>query len=160
MTFQHATHKPPTESVVVDLLAERDLTISVAEANISGLLSSWLGDADPQGRTFRGGWVLPDSHGWTLSYPAATGQDSMPSHGTAEQALCLAQQVCTVTGASVGIGVVNTGPDHTYISVSYDGQVHERVMRFREHGSHAHHWVASTALDLVRRVSLGLTEPA
>jgi len=140
------------ESVVVDLLRERSLTVAVAEANTSGLLCGWFSDADPEGHTFKGGWVLPDAHPWTR------GQDSTPAKGARQEALRLANEVCTVTGAIVGLAVVNTGPDNTYIVVSYDGQIHERVMRFRGHGSHAHTWIASMALDLVRRTALGLTD--
>jgi nicotinamide-nucleotide amidase len=140
------------ESVVIDLLREHSLTIAAAEANTSGLLCSWLGDADPEGHTFKGGWVLPDVHRWTR------GQDDSPSTGAGPEALRLANEVCRVTGADVGLAVVNTGPDNTYIVASYDGQIHERVTRFRGHGSHAHHWIASMALDLVRKTALGLAD--
>jgi nicotinamide-nucleotide amidase len=140
------------ESVVIDLLSERSLTIAVAEANTSGLLCSWLGDADPEGHTFKGGWVLPAAHPWTK------GQDDSSSKGTGQQTLCLANEVCRVTGAHVGLAAVNTGPDDTYIVASYNGQIQERVIRFRGHGSHAHSWIASMALDLVRRTALGLAD--
>jgi nicotinamide-nucleotide amidase len=140
------------ESVVVDLLRERSLTLAVAETSTGGLLCSWLGDADPQGHTFKGGWVLPDRHPWTGE------QDTMPDERLDQEALRLANRVCAVTGAAVGLGVVNAGPENTYIAASYEGQVRERVMRFRGHESHAHRWVASVALDLIRRTALGMAD--
>jgi competence/damage-inducible protein CinA-like protein len=132
------------ESVLVDLLRERSRTIAVAEVNTGGLLSSWLSDADVEGRTFVGGWVVSGDHPWPLS-----------SDHTLSGAR-LAEQACTLTGADVGLAVVNRGPDNTHIALSFTGQVHERAMRFRGHGVHAHTWIASLALDLVRRTCLDL----
>ena len=132
------------ESVLVDLLRDRSRTIAVAEVNTGGLLSSWLSDADAEGRTFVGGWVVSGDHLGPLS----------PDHVLSGDRL--AERVCTLTGADVGLAVVNRGPDNTHVVLSFTGQVHERVMRFRGHGVHAHTWIASLALDLVRRICLDL----
>ena len=132
------------ESVLVDLLRDRSRTIAVAEVNTGGLLSSWLSDADAEGRTFVGGWVVSGDHPRPLS----------PDHVLSGDRL--AERVCTLTGADVGLAVVNRGPDNTHVVLSFTGQVHERVMRFRGHGVHAHTWIASLALDLVRRICLDL----
>jgi nicotinamide-nucleotide amidase len=138
------------ESVVVGLLGERSLTLAVAEVNSGGLLSGWLSDADPAGETFAGGWVLADRHAWAL-----TGESGQVSDQR-QEALQLAQQVRAITGAQAGLAVLNGGPDETVVEVVFDGQTYERVTRFRRHGEHAHAWVASLALDLVRRICLGL----
>ena len=141
------------ESVVVDLLRERSLTIAVAEASAGGLPAGWLNDADPGGRTFKGGWVLADDHPWTMEQGGVMPQDAR------QETVRLATKVCAVTGAQVGMSVVNSGPDNTYMIVVYDGQIHERVTRFRGHEPHSHTWIAYLALDLVRRACLGLSEP-
>jgi len=138
------------ESVVVGLLDERSLALAVAEASSGGLLSGWLSDADPAGETFVGGWVLADRHAWALAGDIPQAGDER------EEALQLAQRVCTVTGAQVGLAVLNSGPEETVVEVVFDGRIYERVTRYRGHGEHAHAWVASLALDLVRRICLGL----
>ena len=138
------------ESVVVGLLSERSLTLAVAEVSSGGLLSGWLSDADLVGETFVGGWVLADRHAWAL------GGDGAQIRDQREEALQLAQQVCTATGAQTGLAVLNSGPEETVVEVVFDGQTYERVTRYRGHGEHAHAWVASLALDLVRRICLGL----
>jgi nicotinamide-nucleotide amidase len=138
------------ESVVLGLLAQRSLTLAVAEASSGGLLSGWLSDADPDGETFVGGWVLADRHAWALAGDGTRADDQR------EEALQLAQRVRTVTGAQVGLAALNSGPEETVVEVAFDGQTYERVTRYRGHGEHAHAWVASLALDLVRRICLGL----
>jgi len=138
------------ESVVVGLLDERSLALAVAEVSSGGRLSGWLSDADPAGETFVGGWVLADRHAWALAGDIPQAGDER------EEALQLAQRVCTVTGAQVGLAVLNSGPEETVVEVVFDGRIYERVTRYRGHGEHAHAWVASLALDLVRRICLGL----
>jgi nicotinamide-nucleotide amidase len=138
------------ESAVVGLLDARSLTLAVAEASSGGLLSGWLSDADPAGETFVGGWVLADRHEWALARAKAEAGEQR------EEALQLAQRVRTVTGAQVGLAVLNSGPDETVVEVAFDGQTYERITRFRGHDEHAHAWVASLALDLVRRICLDL----
>jgi nicotinamide-nucleotide amidase len=138
------------ETVVVDLLRDRSLTIAVAEVSSGGLLSGWLSDADPAGEVYLGGWVLPDRHAWAQPDPGP------PEQGAREAALGLATQVRAVTGARVALAVVNSGPEETVIEVWFGGDTYERVTRFRGHESHAHAWTASLALDLVRRLCLGL----
>jgi hypothetical protein len=56
----------------------------------------------------------------------------------------------------MGIGVVNRGPEETAIQVLCDGEPTGRTTRYRGHGAHSHVWTASLALDLVRRLCLGL----
>lgn len=140
------------QSAIIALLAERDRRIAVAEVDTHGTISAWLNSADPDGHTFCGGWVLPREHGWAM------GQDRTPSRDAREEGLRLASAVRTITGANLGLAVVNTGPDDTYISAVYTGRIHELVVRFRGHEEYAQSWVASQALDLVRRMCLGLPE--
>jgi len=140
------------QSAIIALLAERNRHIAVAEVDTLGMISGWLNGADPDGRTFYGGWVLPTRHQWVM------GQDSTASKDARQEGLRLASAVCTVTGADLGLSVLNTGPDETYILAIYSGQVHEFAVRFRGHEEYAQTWVASQALDLVRRMCLGLPD--
>jgi nicotinamide-nucleotide amidase len=142
------------ESVVVDLLLERGLTIAVAEISASGLLAGWLSDADPEGRSFKGAWVLPEISDWTLA------SDVRRPSEPRDQAQHLARSVRASAGASLGLAIVNRGPDKAFISVVDRDQVYERTTRFRGHEPHSHNWIASMALDLVRRQCLGLPDPA
>jgi nicotinamide mononucleotide (NMN) deamidase PncC len=141
------------ESVVVGMLRERGLSIAVAEANTGGLVSGWLDNADVEGDTFHGGWVLPRAHRWTM------GQDSTFSRSTSQEALRLATEVCTVTGSDVGLAVINSGPDDTHITAVYEDRVYAQTTRFRGYDLHSLRWIASMALDLVRKMCLGVLEP-
>ena len=140
------------QSAIIALLAERNRHVAVAEVDTLGMISGWLNGADPDGRTFYGGWVLPTRHQWVM------GQDSTASRDARQEGLRLVSAVCTVTGADLGLSVLNTGPDDTYILAIYSGQVHEFAVRFRGHEEYAQTWVASQALDLVRRMCLGLPD--
>ena len=142
------------ESVVIDLLRGQGLSIAVAEANTGGLISGWLDNADAEGRTFRGGWVLSKEHRWTQA------QDSAFPNSLKQEALRLATEVCTITGADIGLAVMNSGPKDTYILAVHEDNVYESAMRFRGHGQHAQTWVASLGLDLVRKMCLGLVGAA
>ena len=110
------------------------------------------GTADPAGGTYLGGWVLAGEHAWALGEAGAADGDV----GAQGRARDLAARVCAATGARVGLSVVNTGPDETAMVVLYDGEAHGRAIRFRGHEPHAHTWTASLALDMVRRLCLGL----
>ena len=140
------------ESVVVKMLKERGLTIAVAEVNTWGLISGWLDRADPEGDTFYGGWVLPGQHRWTMR------KDSTSPTDLKQEGLRLAYEVCTITGADIGLAAINIGPDETFLVAVHDDQVRELVMRFRGYKEHSQTWVASLALDLIRRSCLGLPD--
>jgi nicotinamide-nucleotide amidase len=140
------------ESVVVALLRERGLSIAVAETNTWGVISGWLDRADPQGEIFYGGWVLPQRHRWTL------GADSASYRSLRQEGLRLATAVCTVTGADIGLAAVNSGPDETYLVAVQNDEIHDLTIRFRGHEEHSQVWVASLALDIVRRLCLDLPD--
>jgi nicotinamide-nucleotide amidase len=138
------------QATVVALLHERGLSLAVAEVNAGGLLSGWLDGADPEGHTFRGGWVLSRSHRWTR------GPDTTPCKEIKQEGLRLAREVCTIVGADVGLAAVNCGPDETYMVAARGDEVYDRTVRFRGHDTHSLNWIASMSLDLVRRMCLGL----
>jgi nicotinamide-nucleotide amidase len=138
------------ESVVVNLLRRRSWSIAVAEVNAGGLISGWLDSADPEGQVFRGGWILPQQHRWAM------GPDGAPSKDEQQEGLRLANVVCNVVGTDVGLAIMNSGPGDTYIVAVHDDQIRDRTVRFRGHDPHSLTWVASMALDLVRRMCLGM----
>jgi nicotinamide-nucleotide amidase len=140
------------QSVVIRLLRERGLSIAVAEVNVGGLLAGWLDDADPQGETFRGGWVLSKQHRWTQ------GQDSTLSKDIKQEGIRLATEICTVIDADMGLVAINTGPESTYMVAVWEDMIHDRTTRFRGHDPHSQSWAASMSLDLVRRICLNIPE--
>ena len=140
------------QSVIIRLLRERGLSIAVAEINVGGLLAGWLDEADPQGETFHGGWVLSRRHRWTQ------GQDSTLSKDIRQEGIRLASQICTVIGAEVGLAAINAGPESTYMVAVCDGVIRDRTIRFRGYDPHSQRWVASMSLDLVRRICLNIPD--
>ena len=140
------------ESTVIALLRERALTIAVVEPNTGGIIAGDLSNADPEGHIFRGGWVLSQERTPT----AAADQSRFDS--PRQEALHLASTVRDSIGADVGLAATNSGPDNTYLVAVCNDQVREYTMRFRGHDRHLHMWVASLALDMIRRMCLGLSE--
>jgi nicotinamide-nucleotide amidase len=138
------------QAVVVRLLQERGLSIAVAEVNVGGLLAGWLDDADPDGKIFHGGWVLSKQHRWTR------GQDSTLSKDIRQEGIRLATEICTVIGADVGLAALNAGPESTYMVAVWEDVIRDRTIRFRGYDPHSLRWVASMALDLVRRLCLDI----
>jgi nicotinamide-nucleotide amidase len=140
------------ETVLIRLLQERHLTIAVGEVKTWGIISAWLEEADPEGDTFRGGWVLSRRHRWTL------GIDNTISKDAQQEGLRLAYTVRNVSGADIGLAVVNLGDSDTYLVAATDQELHERKMRFRGYDTHAQTWIATAALDMARRMLLGLPD--
>ncbi|MBN1581897.1 MAG: CinA family nicotinamide mononucleotide deamidase-related protein [Anaerolineae bacterium] len=137
------TDENTLESSIVSILKQRGLTIAVAEINTSGLIASQLNRIDPQGRVFRGGWVLPASH------KQMAAQESIE-----QEAALLAEKICSALGADLGLVVINREPEQAHILALAGDQRRERSLRFRGYDSHAQRGLASYALDLVRRMCL------
>ncbi len=144
--YIYGTDDDELPTVVLDQLRRRGLSISTAEVGIGGLLSSWLTAADPQGEVFRGGWVLPASHSWTLGEESAVPLDDR------QESLRLANAICTVTGAEVGLAVLNVGPEQTHLVAVHEDLIRRQEIPFRGHGSRSNAWIASLALGLVRQM--------
>jgi hypothetical protein len=64
--------------------------------------------------------------------------------------------VCDIIGADIGLAAVNIGPDDTCVTAVLGDQVYERAIRFRGTDQHTQTWIATLALDLIRRMCLGL----
>lgn len=141
--YIYGTDGDDLATVLLDTLRRRGLSIAAAEVGVGGLVSSWLTAADPQGEVFRGGWVLPIRHSWTLG-----GEGTVPLDDR-QESLRLANAVCTVTGADVGLAVMNVGPEQTHMVAVHEDRVHRQTIPFRGHGSRSNAWTASLALGLV-----------
>jgi len=133
------------ESIVLKLLAERSLTLAVAEVAAGGVLTDGLAQA--AGIAFCGSLVLPDRY---IGYDTHI---DLPA-----EAIALANRARETLHADIGLAAINRGPDQSYIlAVGPLGRA-ERTMRFRGHDLVACQALASYALDLVRRMCLGQNE--
>jgi len=142
------------QSVVIRLLRERGLSIAVAEVNMGGLIAGWLDEADLEGQTFHGGWVLSRQHHWTR------GQDNTLSKDIRQEGIRLATEICTIIEADIGLAAINAGPESTYMVAVWEDAIRDRTIRFRGTDSHSQRWVASMSLDLIRRICLNIPEEA
>jgi len=94
------------ESVVLQLLRDRGKTLAVAESLTGGLIGSRLTGIAGSSDVFRGG-VTPYDHALKLSL---LGCPDVPAVSE-EMALAMAERVCVVLGADVGVAVTGVaGP--------------------------------------------------
>lgn len=121
------------ESVVLDLLRERGLTLAIAEVTSGGIASQRLTALDGEGRVFRGGLVAHDgaTRARVLGLPA----DAV---GTREAAAQMAAAVRERFGADVGLAITGehdlgriegTDAGTTYLGIALPGD--ERVTHVR-----------------------------
>ena len=121
------------ESVVLDLLRSRGMSLALAEITSGGIASARLSAIDPAGDIFYGS-VIP-----TTGKIRETILDLPPaSIGTADAAGRLAEAVRTAFGASVGLSTtgqhdLESDTKHnaglTYLGISLDGQVEVEQVR-------------------------------
>ncbi len=121
------------ESVVLDLLRARDLTLAIAEVTSGGIASQRLTALDGEGRVFRGGLVAHD--GATRARVLGVPADAV---GTREAAAQLAAAVRERFGADVGLAITGehdlghiegTNAGTTYLGIALPGD--ERVTHVR-----------------------------
>ncbi len=123
------------ESVALERLEKRALTLAVTEVAAGGVLSGWLSQAAGNRDLFRGSLVLPgDYAGWT------------DFADLRREGAALARRACQTLGADVGLVVINRGPDQGYLLAVGPDRRQERFLRFRGHEQHAYHGIASYAL--------------
>ena len=87
------------ETVVLDLLRDRGMSLAVAESVTGGIMASRLTDIDPAMEVFRGGTVAP----WTDGGTGSTGAKA--------RAVAAAARVRDQFGADVGIAAVTPDAD-------------------------------------------------
>ena len=130
------------ETVVLDLLRRKGLTLAVAETVTGGLLSARLSAVDWAMETFRGGQVAPDTGG-----------------GTAEQrALSAAASVRANLGAGVGSAAVAAdasegfAPGTVFLAVDVQGAQHTEMVMLTPDRRRTREFSVISLLNLLRRV--------
>lgn len=132
--------------VVADLLAERGLTIAVAEVGTGGLVAARLTEVDGCERWFRESNVLESGAG----DPEALART-----------LAAREATCADVGVGVGRVVVpdDSSPDRPYglidVAVNVRGQETYRRLRLNGDRARARQWAADAVLALVREWLLG-----
>lgn len=146
----YATGDATLEAVTAALLRERDATLAVAETLTQGDLSRRLG-AHPD--IFRGGVVAADGESLArllrLQSVAPTGEDS---------AIALALGVRQACEASWGLAVLHDDEDRPWVVATDGDSVETRRLRFRGRDGRSRVWATTQALELLRRLLLGLAE--
>ncbi len=130
------------ETVVLDLLRRKGLTLAVAETVTGGLLSARLSAADWAMETFRGGQVAPDTGG-----------------GTAEQrALSAAANMRAKLGSGVGAAAVAAdasegfAPGTVFLAVDVQGAQRTEMVMLTPDRRRTREFSVISLLNLLRRV--------
>ena len=152
---------PSLESVCLELLKERSLTVSVAESCTGGLLAQRLTDLPGASAAFKGGVVSY----WSqvkhdvLNVP----NDLLFQYGAVSEpvARAMAEGVRTLTGSDLALAVTGVaGPDPddrgnpvglVYVSIAGQGETFVRVIHAAGPRARIRHLAANHALDLLRR---------
>jgi len=130
------------ETVVLDLLRRKGLTLAVAETETGGLLSARLSAIDWAMETFRGGQVAPDTGG-----------------GTAEQrAVSAAAEVRAQLGTGVGLAAVAAdasegfAPGTVFLAVDVQGAQRTEMVMLTPDRRRTREFSVISLLNLLRRV--------
>ena len=130
------------ETVVLDLLRRKGLTLAVAETVTGGLLSARLSAIDWAMETFRGGQVAPDTGG-----------------GTAEQrAVSAAAEVRAQLGTGVGLAAVAAdasegfAPGTVFLAVDVQGAQRTEMVMLTPDRRRTREFSVISLLNLLRRV--------
>ena len=146
------------QSVALQMLIERGLTLATMESCTGGLLSSLITDIPGSSNAFRGGLV---SYATELKEAWGVPADVIAAHGviSVETARAMATAVRQQTGADVGISVTGVaGPDEqegkpvgtVHIAVASPQGTRDTSQRFRGPRSEIKLRAAYTALNLLR----------
>lgn len=105
------------ETVVIQALRARDMTLAVAETVTGGVMASRLTDVDREYEVFRGAAILPGQHAAEIPHDKA-----------AERAAAIASRVRETFGADVGIAAVRPYREegHTAGTVFLDLAIRDR----------------------------------
>ncbi len=153
------------EEVVVRHLIERGAQVSLIESNTAGDIARRLREASSDAQVVLAEMVALDdlSELRALGLNLTTAGDHMFS---AEEAVTLAQAWRERTGATYGMAVLGSlGEEeglyaqrtgYTHMAVVGEGRVAQRSLQIGGRGDLSRVWVGNHALDLLRRVLLGL----
>ena len=157
---------PSLESVCLELLKERSLTVSVAESCTGGLLAQRLTDLPGASAAFKGGVVSY----WSQVKHDVLGvpNDLLFQYGAVSDpvARAMAEGVRTLMGSDLALSVTGVaGPDSdergnpvglVYVAVAGQGETYVRVVHAAGPRNRVRTVAASHALDLLRRRLTGL----
>ena len=136
--------------VVIDLLAEREMTIAVAEMGTGGLVSARITRAEGAEHWFKGGTVV------------TSGDDNKGDPEALTSAL--AAREATVADVGVGVGPIivpeDSKPDNPYglvcAAVNVRGQESYHRLQFNGDRARVREWATDGVLALVREILLEL----
>ena len=146
------------QSVALDMLMARGLTLATMESCTGGLLSSLITDIPGSSNAFRGGLI---SYATDLKEAWGVPAEVIAAHGvvSVETARAMASAVRQQTGASVGLSVTGVaGPDEQegkpvgtiHIAVASPEGMHDTSQRFRGPRGEIKLRAAYAALNLLR----------
>jgi nicotinamide-nucleotide amidase len=154
------------ESTVAGLLADRGLTLAVAESCTGGLLSKRLTDIPGASKFFMGGVVTYSTQTKTLLLgidPMLINQNGVVSR---EVALAMADGARLRLGTDIGIGITGiAGPDSddsglepgsVFVALTTKDAAYCRNLKLSYDRERVRIMSASHALDMVRRLLTGL----
>ncbi len=162
------TDEDTQEGVLVQLLHKHGFSLSIAETNTGGHIGQRFIAVPGIDAVFRGGIVAPDSESLhrLLNIP----KEIIEQHGmiSMEIAIPMAQAVREVCGTEIGLGISGARQSRegkivdpaipTFIALSNsDGSLVTKEYRVAGSPEIIQTRVANIALDLLRRVILGLT---
>lgn len=143
------------ESVVLDLLRDRRLTLAVAESVTGGLIASRLTDIAGASDVFRGGVV---SYASDVKFDVLGVPEGPVVSSSAAEAMAVG--VCRVLGADVGLAVTGVaGPDEqegqpvgtVHLGLAVGGDVSSLQLRLPGDRPRIRQFATITLLDLLRR---------
>jgi len=134
------------ETVVIQALRARSMTLAVAETVTGGVMASRLTDVDREYEVFRGAAILPGQH-------AA----EVPHDGAAKRAAAIAAQVRGSFGADVGIAAVRPyreeghTPGTVFLSLAIGDQRHETTVDLFGDRTRMRNYTVIGLLNFLRR---------
>lgn len=144
------TDEQTMESVVLDTLRARGLTLAIAEVTSGGIASARLAALDPQGTVFRGGIVA-------TSADLRRGLLGVDALGTRDAAAALAQAARRVCGADIGLATTGehdlravSGAGTTYLGLAIGDAVAVEDVRLPGDGERVRQFSVISLLNALR----------
>jgi len=150
------------ESVVLDLLRERNLTLGLAESLTGGLIGSRLTGIPGASSVFRGA-VVPYDRAVKQSVLGCPDIDEISE----ETASAMAAGACRVLGSDVALAVTGVaGPDpvgdhrpgHVWVAVNVSGHTYTALFELPGDRERVRQYTCVYSLDFLRRILLAESE--
>ena len=146
------------QDVVIRLLAERGQTLGSVECGSGGLLAQWLSAADPEGRVYRGGWVLrdPQAIAAMLGTRSPLAGTPVPMTEAAVQELATACRTSLRTDYALALGPFPPSGESAstvlpvYLAVADGAAVQARATPYAGHPEMLQARIVKDALNLLR----------